>query len=80
MPGQKTSHGKLIFVYVIKPTVTDEMAVSSTGLGQVTREKGPLGHGPCQKTRAERSLRRAPCSWTLLWYLTSIATGGQAPV
>jgi len=25
------------------------MAVSSTELGPVTREKGPLGHGPCQK-------------------------------
>ena len=49
MPGQ-LPHGKLIFVLLfIKPTVTGEMAVSSAELGRVTREKGPLGHGPCQK-------------------------------
>jgi len=73
----------VLFYFFIKPTVTGEMAMPSSELSRVTGEtrQGPLGPRPCQNlSDARASLRRALCSWTPLWHLTSIATGGQAPV
>ena len=65
MPGQLPlmENCFVLFYFFIKPTVTGEMAVSSTELGRVTREtrQGPLGPGPCQKPEqcASQSQTRA---------------------
>jgi hypothetical protein len=39
----------VLFYFFIKPTVTGEMAVSSTELSRIRARRGPLGPGPCQK-------------------------------
>jgi hypothetical protein len=70
----------MIFVYVIKPTVTDERAVSSPGLGQVTLEERTASWSwAMPKTKPVRVLNRRLVRGHHVMVSHLYATGVQAP-
>ena len=69
----------VLFYFFIKPTVTGEMAVSSTGLGLVTREKvrSVMGH---TKNLSKSHSQTGALSVDTVMLSHLYATGVQAPV
>jgi hypothetical protein len=67
------------FVYVIKPTVTDERAVSSPGLGQVTLGERTTWSWAMPKTKIVRVPTRRLVRGHHVMVSHLYATGVQAP-